>query len=81
MSVKELAEPLGMRMPSAVKHLAILEASGLVVSEKSGRVRTYAIKATAFSSINRWIAAREIGMNAAFDRLQQAIARFPEDGA
>ena len=37
-------------MPSAVKHLAILEASGLVISEKSGRVRTYSIKTTAFST-------------------------------
>lgn len=79
MSVKDLAGPLGMRMPSAVKHLAILEASGLVVSEKSGRVRTYAIKTTAFWTINQWIAEREIAMNAAFDRLEQTIAQFPED--
>jgi DNA-binding transcriptional ArsR family regulator len=79
MSVKELAEPLGMRMPSAVKHLAILEASGLVVSEKSGRVRTYAIKTAAFNRISQWIAEREVAMNAGFDRLERAIAQFPED--
>jgi DNA-binding transcriptional ArsR family regulator len=79
MSVKDLAEPLRMRLPSAVKHLAILEASGLVVSEKTGRVRTYAIRTAAFDDISQWIAAREIAMNAAFDRLERAIAQFPED--
>jgi DNA-binding transcriptional ArsR family regulator len=79
LSVKDIAGPLGMRMPSAVKHLAILEACGLVVSKKAGRVRTYAIRFEAFGNIRQWIEAREITMNKAFDRLEQAIAQFPED--
>lgn len=79
MSVKELAEPLGMRLPSAVKHLAVLESGGLVVSEKAGRVRTYRIKDSAFDRVRRWIEQREIELSAAFDRLEQAIEDFPED--
>lgn len=78
-SVKELAEPVGMRLPSALKHLRVLEDSGIVVSSKAGRVRTYAISPNAFSLINKWIAQRQAAMNAAFDRLEQAIADFPEE--
>lgn len=79
MSVKDLAEPLGMRLPSAVKHLAVLEFSGLVVSDKAGRVRTYRMKTEAFARVRQWIEQREIEVSAAFDRLEQAIADFPED--
>ncbi|WP_108125573.1 ArsR/SmtB family transcription factor [Saccharospirillum mangrovi] len=79
MSVKELAEPLGMGLPSAVKHLALLESGGLVVSQKVGRVRTYSLKPIAFNRIRRWIEQRETELSAAFDRLDKAIADFPED--
>ncbi len=79
LSVSELAEPLGLRLPAAVKHLALLEQSGLVVSQKHGRVRSYCIQPSAFSSISQWIAERDVAINAAFDRLEQAIAEFPED--
>jgi DNA-binding transcriptional ArsR family regulator len=77
-SVKELAQPFRMRLPSALKHLKVLEDGGIVVSHKSGRVRTYEISPSAFSSINRWVAQRQAAMNAAFDRLEAAIAEFPE---
>ncbi len=79
LSVSDLAEPLGMRLPSAIKHLAILEASGLVTTEKTGRVRTCRINAAALTNLNAWIARRETALNAAFDRLDEAIADFPWD--
>lgn len=78
-SVKELAEPVGMRLPSALKHLRVLEDGGIVVSRKAGRVRTYEISPTAFSIINEWLAERRAAINAAFDRLERAIAEFPEE--
>jgi DNA-binding transcriptional ArsR family regulator len=78
-SVKELAEPFGMRLPSALKHLRVLEGGGIVVSRKVGRVRTYAISPMAFSTINEWVAQRQTAMNAAFDRLEKALAEFPEE--
>ncbi len=43
-SVSELARPLAMSMPAVMQHLRMLEASGLVRSEKSGRVRTCRIE-------------------------------------
>lgn len=78
-SVKELAEPFGMRLPSALKHLRVLEDGGIVVSNKVGRVRTYEISPTAFSAINAWITQRQAAMSMAFDRLERAIAEFPEE--
>lgn len=79
LSVKDLAEPLDMALPSAVKHLNVLETSGLVTSQKQGRVRTYAIRSDAFHDINGWIARRERAMNAAFDRMEQFIADLPKE--
>ena len=76
-TVKELAEPAGMGLPSALKHLRVLEKGGIVVSTKTGRTRTYRIDEGAFRAIDAWVRQREAAMNAAFDRLVQAIAENP----
>lgn len=78
-TVKELARPANMRLPSAVKHLKVLEDGGIVVSRKAGRTRTYAMRHDAFSPVNDWVSAREAALHAAFDRLAQAIADMPEE--
>jgi DNA-binding transcriptional ArsR family regulator len=77
-SVKELAEPFDMRLPSAVKHLKVLEESGIVVSRKSGRVRTYAVDPDGLAAIQDWVGRRKAAINAGFDRLERAIAENPE---
>lgn len=79
-SVKQLAEPIQMALPSAVKHLKVLEDGGIVVSKKAGRIRTYTIKPHALALIGKWVKQRESALNQAFDRLAQAMADFPEDG-
>jgi DNA-binding transcriptional ArsR family regulator len=78
-TVKQLAGPAKMRLPSAVKHLKVLEDGGIVVSRKVGRTRTYRMQPAAFRAINDWIRQREAAMNAAFDRLVQAIHDMPEE--
>jgi len=78
-SVKELAEPAEVQMPAVLKHLRVLEESGIVVSEKVGRVRTYRMRPDAFAPIRTWIAQREAEMNAAFDRLAALMADVPEE--
>jgi DNA-binding transcriptional ArsR family regulator len=77
-SVKELATPIEIGMPSALKHLRVLEDGGIVQSEKMGRVRTYRMRPQAFRSISQWIKLREAAMNKAFDRLVQAMQDSPE---
>ncbi len=78
-TVKQLAEPARMRLPSAVKHLKVLEEGGIVISRKSGRTRTYSMRPEAFGAINAWVREREAAMNAAFDRLIDIMNELPEE--
>jgi len=73
-SVSELAAPLGMALPSAVKHLAVLEAGGFVVSRKVGRVRTYAAEPRALDAMQAWVAQRRAMLEAQFDQLDAFLA-------
>ncbi len=68
-SVTELAQPLDMALPTVMKHLQVLETSGLVLSEKAGRVRTYHLRKEALAAVERWIAERRASWNKMFDRL------------
>jgi DNA-binding transcriptional ArsR family regulator len=68
-SVSDLARPLRVALPSAMKHLAVLEAGGLVRSEKAGRTRTYRLAPGGLDALEAWVAARKRTWNAAFDRL------------
>jgi DNA-binding transcriptional ArsR family regulator len=67
--VSELARPLPMSLPSAMQHLGVLEAAGLVRSEKVGRVRTCAIQPQALSQAEQWINARRNEWEHRLDRL------------
>lgn len=69
-SVKELAAPFAMALPSVMKHLAVLESGGLVESDKVGRVRTYRMVPKALTTIERWVALRKTAWNRSFDRLE-----------
>jgi DNA-binding transcriptional ArsR family regulator len=68
-SVSELARPLDMTLSAVVQHLAVLEASGLVRSEKVGRVRTCRIEPAALRSAERWISERRASWERRLDRL------------
>ncbi len=74
-SVSELAEPLGIALPSAVKHLAVLEQGGFVISEKLGRVRTYTVEARALDAMQAWVTRRQAQLNAQFDQLDAYLAK------
>lgn len=73
-SVTELALPLAMALPTVMKHLQVLEAGGLVQSEKTGRVRTYHLRKEALAAVERWVAERKAGWNRTFDRLDTHLA-------
>jgi len=57
-TVKELAAPLAMSLPAVMLHLKVLEASGLVTSEKQGRVRTCRIDPQSLSQVELWVSER-----------------------
>jgi DNA-binding transcriptional ArsR family regulator len=73
-SVSELAQPLEMTLSAVVQHLGVLEASGLVRSEKTGRVRTCRIEPRALASAEDWIAARRAAWEHRLDRLGDYLA-------
>ncbi|MBI3348204.1 MAG: winged helix-turn-helix transcriptional regulator [Burkholderiales bacterium] len=73
-SVSDLAKPLALRLPSALKHLAVLEAGGLVASDKAGRVRTYRIAPAAFNGLEAWVAERKAMWHRQFDALDALLA-------
>ncbi len=79
-SVKELAAPFSMALPSVMKHLAVLESSDLVRSEKIGRVRVYRLVPGRLALIERWAALRKAAWNRRFDRLEELLAADAEEG-
>lgn len=54
-TVSELAEPFELALPSLLKHVRVLEKSGLVSTEKVGRVRTCKIEQPALHATEAWI--------------------------
>src|SRR5918999_1843191 len=73
-SVSELADPLPMTLPAVVQHLQVLELSGLVSSEKVGRVRTCRIEPTALRPVERWIGERRASWERPLDHLGEYLA-------
>ncbi|HXO87325.1 MAG TPA: metalloregulator ArsR/SmtB family transcription factor [Candidatus Acidoferrales bacterium] len=72
-SVSRLAKPLDMTLAAVVQHLQVLEASGLVQTEKVGRVRTCRIEPKGFSVAERWINERRSLWERRFDRLGKLL--------
>src|SRR5439155_14435327 len=77
-SVSQLAQPFAMSLPAVLQHVAVLEASGLVRSEKVGRVRTCQIDSRALSVAGRWIQERRTTWERRLDRLGAVLAEQPD---
>jgi DNA-binding transcriptional ArsR family regulator len=78
-SVTELARPLKMSLPAVMQHLAVLEASGLVRSKKTGRVRTCRVDPKALSLAEQWINARRTEWERRLDRLGSYLATLEKE--
>jgi DNA-binding transcriptional ArsR family regulator len=79
-SVSDLARPLTMSLPAVLQHLAVLEASGLVVSEKIGRVRTCRLQPQELSRAEAWIEARRAEWERRLDRLGDYLQELKNRG-
>ncbi|MBW8725263.1 MAG: helix-turn-helix transcriptional regulator [Inquilinus limosus] len=78
-SVSELAQPLAMSLSAVVQHLAVLEASGLVRSEKVGRVRTCRIEPAALETAEQWLNERRLSWDRKLDRLGDYLAKATDE--
>ena len=79
-TVSELKRPLVMSLPAVMQHLAVLETSGLVVSLKSGRVRTCRINLAALAEAERWITERRFEWERRLDRLGEYLKTLNSEG-
>ena len=78
-SVSRLARPLEITLAAVVQHLQVLEKSGLVHTEKVGRVRTCRIEPTGLTVAERWIGDRRSLWERRLDRLGNLLAESDED--
>lgn len=73
-SVSDLARPFDMSLSAVLQHLSLLEASGLVVTEKVGRVRTCRIEPKGLTRVERWVSQRRSSWERRLDRLGEFLA-------
>ena len=73
-SVSELAAPLDMSLAAVVQHLQVLEDSGVVQTEKVGRVRTCRIRPAGLSTAEDWISKRRALWERRLDSLGDLLA-------
>ena len=69
MSVTDLAKPLPMSLPAVMQHIQVLQAAGLVGTEKVGRVRTCSVRPDVFASVENWISGCRAEWESRLDRL------------
>jgi DNA-binding transcriptional ArsR family regulator len=74
LSVSRLAEPFDMTLTAVVQHLQVLEESGLVRTEKIGRVRTCRIETAGLAVMEKWIRDRRSKWERRLDRLGDLLA-------
>ena len=79
-SVSELKAPFLMSLPAVMQHLAVLETSGLVVTQKSGRVRTCRINSAALAQAERWITEQRLEWERRLDRLGDYLETLKKEG-
>ena len=72
-SVSDLARPLTISLPAVLQHLQALEASGLIATHKTGRVRTCRIEPEALSAAEGWIAAQRAVWEGRLDRFESYV--------
>jgi DNA-binding transcriptional ArsR family regulator len=72
-AVSDLAEPFDMALPSFLQHLQVLETSGLVHSEKAGRVRTYRLTPKPLRAAEGWIGTQRTVWEKRLDQLDDYL--------
>lgn len=78
--VKQLSAPFDMGLPAFLKHLTVLENSGLIRSEKRGRVRTCHLNAARLAAAEDWLFEQRAIWQGRTDRLAAFVeSQSPEE--
>lgn len=73
-SIKELAEPFDLGLPTFLKHIRVLESCGLIVSEKVGRVRTCVLKRKNLAAAEKWFEQQRAGWESRYENLDNLLS-------
>jgi len=79
-SISDLAEPFDMALPSFLKHIHLLENSGLIETRKQGRVRTCVLAKQRLAIIDGWLNDQRAVWEGRTDRLEQFLASETQKG-
>jgi DNA-binding transcriptional ArsR family regulator len=77
--VSELAEPSGLRLPTVMRHLSVLEEAGLIATSKDGRVRTCAIVPEALMPMRTWLDEQRAIWESRLDRLEAYVTKVMKE--
>jgi DNA-binding transcriptional ArsR family regulator len=78
--VSDLARPTGLALPTVMRHLGVLEAAGLIASEKQGRVRTCRMRPETLGAAVDWLSQQRSLWEARADRLEDYVMRLMAEG-
>lgn len=78
-TVTELANPTGLRLPTVMRHLSVLEEAGLIASLKDGRVRTCAVVPEALAPVRTWLDQQRAIWESRLDRLDDYVMTLMKD--
>ena len=78
-TVSELAQPLEMSLPAVLQHLKALEDSGLIRSEKKGRVRTCRLNPGVLSAAEQWLVDRRTEWEKRHDRFEEYVMQLKDE--
>ena len=72
-SVSNLAQPVKLTLAAVVQHLQVLEESGLIATEKTGRIRTCKLNPSGLQAAEQWIRDRRTIWERRLDRLGEIL--------
>jgi len=78
-TVSVLAAPFDMALPSFMKHLSVLERSGVIRSDKVGRVRTCELVPASLNDAERWLAEERATWEARTDRMVAFVEKLHQE--
>ncbi|MCS0503793.1 ArsR/SmtB family transcription factor [Ancylobacter mangrovi] len=79
--VTDLSEPTGLRLPTVMRHLSVLEEAGLIATSKDGRVRTCAIVPAALEPARTWLDEQRAVWESRLDRLEAFAIKAAKERA
>ena len=77
--VTELFAPTGLRLPTVMRHLSVLEEAGLIATSKDGRVRTCAIVPEALAPVRTWLDDQRALWQDRLDRLDAHVMTLMQE--